>query len=249
MGVRGGLNIADSGVADIGYASVVGADRVTHGEPIYGNFPDDVSQGDTYGPVTYYAYVPFELVFPWGGSWDNLPAAHAAALSFDLLVFGLLIWLGIRIRPGPAGRRLGAILGFGWAAYPYTAFALESNTNDPLVALLLVAILLALTRPAARGALAAAATFAKLAPAVLAPMLLTHEPRQPPFRTLRFAGALALVSVGWRCCGLPGRSIPGLLAGLRTHGRVPGRPRLPVQHLGPGPGARSGYAHWPWSPP
>ncbi|HZO05288.1 MAG TPA: PepSY domain-containing protein, partial [Solirubrobacterales bacterium] len=66
MGVRSGLNMADAGVADIGYASVVGADRITHGEPIYGNFPDDVSQGDTYGPVTYYAYVPFELVFPWG---------------------------------------------------------------------------------------------------------------------------------------------------------------------------------------
>jgi hypothetical protein len=175
MGVRTGLNMADAGVADIGYASVVGADRTTHGEPIYGNFPDDVSQGDTYGPVTYYAYVPFELVFPWGGSWDDLPAAHAASFSFDLLVFGLLIWLGIRIRPGPAGRRLGAILGFGWAAYPYTAYALESNTNDPLVALLLLAILLALSRPVARGALAAAATFAKLAPAVLAPMLLTYK--------------------------------------------------------------------------
>ncbi len=178
MGVRTGLNMADAGVADIGYASVVGADRTTHGESLYGHFPDDISQGDTYGPVTYYAYVPFELVFPWGGSWDDLPAAHAASFAFDLLVFGLLIWLGIRIRPGPAGRRLAAILAFGWAAYPYTAYALESNTNDPLVALLLVAVLLALSRPVARGALAAAATLAKLAPAVLAPMLLTYKPER-----------------------------------------------------------------------
>jgi hypothetical protein len=192
MGVRTGLNMADAGVADIGYASVVGADRTTHGEPIYGNFPDDVSQGDTYGPVTYYAYVPFELIFPWGGSWDDLPAAHAASFSFDLFVFGLLIWLGIRIRPGPAGRRLGAILAFGWAAYPYTAYALESNTNDPLVALLMVAILLALSRPLARGALAAAAAFAKLAPAVLAPMLLTYEAKRRS--VLLFAGGFALVS-------------------------------------------------------
>jgi hypothetical protein len=175
MGVRGGLNMADAGVADIGYASVVGADRITHGEPIYGNFPDDVSQGDTYGPLTYFAYVPFELVFPWAGSWDDLPAAHAAAFTFDLLAFAGLFLLGRRLRPGAAGKRLGAILAFGWAAYPYTAYALESNTNDPLVAALLVGILLVLSRPFARGALVAAATFAKFAPAILAPMLLTYR--------------------------------------------------------------------------
>lgn len=193
MGVRTGLNFADSGVADIGYASVVGADRITHGEPIYGNFPDDVSQGDTYGPVTYYSYVPFELIFPWAGSWDDLPAAHAAAFTFDLLVFGLLILLGRRIRPGPEGRRLAAILAFGWASYPYTAYALESNTNDPLVALFLVAVLLALTRPFARGVLAGAATLAKFAPAVLAPMLLTYERRRRSL--LLFAAGFALVAV------------------------------------------------------
>lgn len=192
MGFRTGLNMADAGVADIGYASVVGADRITHGEPIYGNFPDDVSQGDTYGPVTYYAYVPFELAFPWGGTWDDLPAGHAAAFTFDLLVFGFLILLGRRIRPGPEGKRLAAILAFGWAAYPYTAYALESNTNDPLVALFLVAILLALARPFARGTLAAAAAMAKFAPAVLAPMLLTYEAKRRPL--LLFAGGFALVS-------------------------------------------------------
>lgn len=190
MGFRTGLNIADAGTADIGYASVVGADRITHGEPIYGNFPDDVSQGDTYGPVNYYAYVPFELIWPWSGSWDDLPAAHAAAFTFDLLVFGFLILLGIRIRPGPAGRRLAAILAFGWAAYPYTAYALESNTNDPLVAMLLVATLLLLARPFARGALISLATFAKFAPALLAPMLMTYKP--PGDRSQRLFGRPAL---------------------------------------------------------
>jgi hypothetical protein len=194
MGFRTGLNIADAGAADIGYASVVGADRITHGEPIYGNFPDDVSQGDTYGPVNYYAYVPFELIWPWSGTWDDLPAAHAAAFTFDLLVFGFLILLGIRIRPGPAGRRLAAILAFGWAAYPYTAYALESNTNDPLVAMLLVATLLLLARPFARGALASLATFAKFAPALLAPMLLTYKP--PGDRSERLFGRSALIFAG-----------------------------------------------------
>lgn len=175
MGFRVGLNVADSGVVDIGYAGAVGADRIAHGEPIYGNFPPDISQGDTYGPVDYLAYVPFERIWPWSGHWDDVPAAHAVAITADVLTFALLILLGLRIRPGPEGRRLAAILAFGWAAYPYSALALESNSNDGLVALLLVATLVWLARPVARGVLASLATFAKFAPALLAPMLLTCE--------------------------------------------------------------------------
>jgi hypothetical protein len=176
MGFRVGLNMADSGAIDVGYAGVVGADRIAHGEPVYGNFPGDVSQGDTYGPVNYLAYVPFESIWPWHGNWDDLPAAHGAAVAFDLATFALLIWLGLRIRPGPAGRKLAATFAFAWAAYPYTAYALESNSNDTLVAALLVAILLALTRPATRGMLAAMAAMAKFAPIVLIPMLATLPP-------------------------------------------------------------------------
>ncbi|HET9163116.1 MAG TPA: glycosyltransferase 87 family protein [Solirubrobacterales bacterium] len=176
MGFRVGLNMADSATIDVGYAGVVGADRIAHGEPIYDNFPPDVSQGDTYGPVNYLAYVPFERIWPWSGSWDDLPAAHGAAVAFDLLAFALLLWLGIRIRPGPAGRKLAATLAFAWAAYPYTAYALESNSNDTLVAALLIAVLLALARPIARGAFAALATLTKFAPVILTPMLLTYRP-------------------------------------------------------------------------
>jgi Glycosyltransferase family 87 len=198
VGVRVGLNVADSGAIDVGYASVVGADRIGDGEPIYDNFPEDVSQGDTYGPVTYLAYVPTELVWPWSGRWDDLPAAHGAAVLFDLATFLLLILLGLRIRPGPAGRRLAATLAFGWAAYPYTAFVLESNSNDTLVGALLVATLLVLARPAARGALLALATWAKFAPALLGPMLLTYESKRRP--ALLFAagfGALTAAALLW----------------------------------------------------
>jgi len=175
MGLRIGLNMADSGVIDVGYAGVVGADRITHGEPVYDNFPGDVSQGDTYGPANYLAYVPFEAIWPWQGTWDDLPAGHGAAVAFDLATFFLLIWLGLRIRPGPAGRKLAATLAFGWAAYPYTAYALESNSNDTLVGALLIAVLLALARPAAKGVLAGLATLTKFAPVLLAPMLATSS--------------------------------------------------------------------------
>jgi len=179
IGFRVGLNMADSGAIDVGYASVVGADRIAHGEPIYDNFPDDVSQGDTYGPVNYLAYVPFERIWPWSGTWDDLPAAHGAAVFFDLATFALLIFLGRRIRPGPEGKKVAATLAFGWAAYPYTAFALLSNSNDTLVAMLLVATLLVWARPAARGVMTALATLAKFAPAVLVPMFATYRPAGP----------------------------------------------------------------------
>jgi hypothetical protein len=197
LGFRVGLNVADSGAIDVGYASVVGADRITHGEPLYDNFPEDVAQGDTYGPANYIAYVPAELAWPWPGSWDDLPAAHAAAVLFDVATFALLILLGLRIRPGPSGRHLAATLAFGWAAYPYTAFALESNSNDTLVGLLLVATLLVLARPVARGAVVSLAASTKFAPALLAPMLMTYEPdrQEGPGRSaLLFAGAFLLTS-------------------------------------------------------
>jgi len=176
MGFRVGLNVADSGAIDVGYAGVVGADKITHGEPIYDNFPDDISSGDTYGPVNYLAYVPFELIWPNNGEWDDLPAAHGAAILFDVAVFTFLILLGLRIRPGPEGQRLAATLAFGWAAFPYTAYVLESNSNDSLVAALLVATLYFAAKPLARGALLATATWAKFVAAPLGPMYLTYRP-------------------------------------------------------------------------
>lgn len=175
MGFRVGLNVADSGAIDVGYAGVVGADRIAHGEPIYDNFPDDISSGDTYGPVNYLAYVPFEAIWPWTGEWDDIPAAHGGAVLFDVATFLLLILLALRIRPGPAGHRLAATLAFGWAAYPYTAYTLESNSNDSLIAALLVATLLLAARPLARGATLAAATWSKFVAAPLAPMYLTYN--------------------------------------------------------------------------
>jgi hypothetical protein len=179
MGFRVGLDVADSGAIDVGYAGVVGADRIAHGEPIYDNFPADVSQGDTYGPLNYLAYVPFERIWPWSGSWDDLPAAHAASVVFDVAAFALLLLIGIRIRPGPEGQRLAATLAFGWAAYPYTAYALESNSNDTLVAALLLLALLAAARPLARGAALAAATWAKFVAAPLVPMFLAFRAAGP----------------------------------------------------------------------
>lgn len=170
IGVRIAFNMADSNVIDVGYAGVIGGDLLSSGRTLYGNFPVDIANGDTYGPLSYFAYVPFELAFPWHGSWDDLPAAHAAAIFFDLGTIAALFLLGRQLAEGDKGTRLGALLVFAWAACPYTAFALESNTNDSLVALTVVAILLAVTSPPIRGVLVAFASATKFAPLALVPL-------------------------------------------------------------------------------
>ena len=174
LGLRTGLNVVGSNVIDIGYASVVGADRLGDGEGLYGHFPLDISRGDTYGPVLYSAYVPFEALLPWSGSWDDLPAAHLAAVTFDLLTAAALWLLGRRLR----GPELGALLAYVWATFPFTLLVANSNANDGLVALLVTVAMLALGRPALRGAVVAAAALTKFAPIVLAPLLATYRPEQ-----------------------------------------------------------------------
>jgi hypothetical protein len=189
LGFRIALNIADSGVIDVGYAGVIGADHLTHGQAIWNNFPDDNSFGDTYGPFNYYAYVPFELVFPWGGQWDTLPAAHAAAIFFDLATVGGLFALGRRLRPGADGTRLGVILGFAWAAYPFTDYTLQSNSNDALVAALLVWSLALFASPIWRAVTLGLSVATKFAPLPLAPLFAAGETglltRSPESRNLR----------------------------------------------------------------
>jgi hypothetical protein len=174
IGFRVALNVTDSNVIDVGYAGVIGAERVVDGKRLYGHWPKDNEHGDTYGPVNYEAYIPFQQLFGWSGKWDDLPAAHAAAIFFDLLAIGLLFLIGRRVR-GPS---LGVALAYGWAAYPFTLFALESNSNDTLVAVLVLAAVLAATyrsklAPAARGGFAVLAGLTKFAPLALAPLFAT----------------------------------------------------------------------------
>jgi hypothetical protein len=168
VGFRVGLNVTNSNVIDVGYAGVIGADRLLHGKPLYGGWPADNASGDTYGPVTYYAYIPFRAIFGWSGTWDQLPAAHAAAIFFDLMTLLGLFLLGRRIR----GPTLGVVLAYAWAAYPFSLYALSSNTNDTLVAMLLVLVMLVISSAPARGVVGALAALTKFAPFALAPLLL-----------------------------------------------------------------------------
>jgi hypothetical protein len=177
LSFRIALSLGDPGGVDVGYAGVVGADRLTNGQQLWGDgtFPSDNPNGDTYGPVTYLAYVPFELAWPWAGTWDELPAARAAAIFFDLATVAGLFVLGGRLRPGRRGREVGVILAFAWLAFPYTDFVLQAYSNDALMSALLIWSLVLFARPVARGALLALATLTKFAPLMLAPLFATGE--------------------------------------------------------------------------
>ncbi len=192
VGFRVGLNLTNSNVIDVGYAGVIGSSKLLHDQPLYGNYPSDNVHGDTYGPVNYYAYVPFTAIFGWSGTWDTLPAAHAAAIAFDVLTLIGLFFLGRRIR-GPS---TGVIFAYLWAAYPFTLYTLSSNSNDSLVALLLVLAMLVITSAPARGIATALAGFAKFAPLILFPLFARGEGSSwPPKRKLvAFTAAFALTA-------------------------------------------------------
>ena len=187
VGFRVGLNVTNSNVIDVGYAGVIGAHKLVHGQNLYGNWPLDNPSGDTYGPVNYYAYVPAYAIFGWSGTWDDLPAAHAAAILFDLLTLLGLYFLGRRVR----GPTLGIVLAYAWASYPFTLFVLSSNSNDSLVSLLVVVALLVIALAPARGVAAALAGLTKFAPLALGPLLMRGVGERPPRKRSLFAYVIA----------------------------------------------------------
>jgi hypothetical protein len=236
IGFRVGVNVQhDRGVIDVGLAGVIGADRILDGQAPYGNMPnrrgkpcgkpdtegeirDRVQtngrcesaneRGDTYGPVNYLAYVPSVALFGWSGKWDSLPAAHAFSIVADLLVLLGLFLVGRRF----GGTRLGVTLAFAWAAYPFTAYLLNSNANDALMPALLVWGFWFLSSSPARGAFTSLASWAKFAALLVVPLWATY-PQLRWRSVVRFAAAFALATVAAFAVLL---LEPGLLDAVRT---------------------------------
>jgi hypothetical protein len=214
-GFRIGLNIQASNVIDVGYAGVIGAQRIVdQGEMPFGHMPEDEGKecgepdddgyvreriqtngrcesangrGDTYGPVSYEAYMPGYLAFGWTGRWDDLPAAHFTSILFDMLA---LIGLGLVGRRF-GGIRLGATLAFAWAAYPFTQYVSSSNSNDAIMPALLIWGFWLLTAAPARGAFLALAGWTKFAALILVPLWATYPTARGPgsLRRLMFFAA------------------------------------------------------------
>jgi hypothetical protein len=219
-GFRIGLNLEDSNVIDVGYAGVIGAQRIASGDSPYNHFPveDDRKacggadaegeirdriqtngrcesanpQGDTYGPVAYEAYLPGYWIRGWSGKWDKLPAAHFTSIAFDVLALAGLFLVGRRF----GGEWLSGALPFAWAAYPFTQYVSSSNTNDSILPVLLVFGFWLVTSPWARGIFVALSGWTKFATLVVAPLWLTYPGPVRRFRpSLRFAAGFVLATV------------------------------------------------------
>jgi hypothetical protein len=220
MGFRIGLNVEASSVIDVGYSGVVGADRVAHGRAPYGNFPVEDGlkpcgpanaegeireriqtngrcesaneRGDTYGPVAYSAYLPAYWLFGWSGKWDSLPAAHATSILFDVLCLIGLALVGRRY----GGNRLATTLAFAWAAYPFTEYLLNSNSNDAIAPAFLIWGFWLAGSAWARGALGALAGWTKFFSLALVPLWLSYRRRRLPSQAAFLAGfTLATLAV------------------------------------------------------
>jgi len=216
-GFRVGLNTRASNVIDVGYSGVIGADRIWNGVDPYGNFPVEDSRqpcgpsdadgeirdriqsngicetanplGDTYGPVSYFAYLPGYLIFGWSHKWDSLPAVHFTSILFDLLAMLGLAFVGRRL----GGPRIGATAAFAWAAWPFTQYASSSNTNDAIMPALLIWGFAALTSDSVRGIAVALSGWTKFASLVVAPLWLGYpnarDPRSAARMLLAFLAA------------------------------------------------------------
>jgi hypothetical protein len=247
IGFRIGLNTETSNVIDVGYAGVIGADLIIHGQAPWGHFPTDQvnghmlkpcsppdangnyrdriqpggrcesvnPQGDTYGPVAYLAYIPGRLLFGWSGKWDDLPAVHFTSIVFDLLCLAGLALVGLRF----GGRRTALVLAFAWAAYPFTQYVSNSNSNDAIVPVFLIWGFWLASSPWARGAATALSGLTKFTTLIVAPLWAAYPDgllaggARGRRRTLAFlvaflVSALAVMSVLLL--------EPALLAGVRT---------------------------------
>ena len=163
LGVRYAYIATDRQVAfDVGLASVAGADRIGDGDELYGEIAEtgkysdegSFSHFDTYGPVTYLAYVPFEQVLPWGGgSVRRLrrPGRRTRRRDRPRSVRDRRPLPARAEDPPGGGRLLGLALAYAWASYPYTLFQPHYSFNDSLVALLVIGAFLALRSPQGRG--------------------------------------------------------------------------------------------------
>jgi hypothetical protein len=218
VGLRIDLNVNHSGILDVGYAGVIGADRIDHLQDPYGRFPvkntgrpcgpanldGDIgdwvqangrcesanSFGDTYGPVNYESYLPGLWLFGWSGKWDSLPAAHFTTLLFDLLAMLGLAAVGYRY----GGTRLAVMLALAWVAYPFTQYVSSSNTNDSIMPALLVWGFWVASWDAPRGIFTALAAWTKLAALVVVPLWLSYPHVLERRRSLVFGAAFAITT-------------------------------------------------------
>ncbi len=174
-GFRVGLNVRSSNVIDVGYAGVIGAERIVHGEVPYNHMPTEGTL-KACGPKDQDGEIRDRCRRTGGASLQTIavtrtgrcrtratsPATSrsggrangttslprtATSIAFDLLCLVGIGLIGLRF----GGPLLGSALAFSWAAYPFTQYASSSNTNDSILPAFLIWGFWLVTIPALRG--------------------------------------------------------------------------------------------------
>ncbi len=202
IGFRIGLNIRDGNVIDVGYAGVIGADRIVSGESPYGHFPVETLNGKTLkacGPADSAGNIHdriqpngrCESVNPEGDTYG--PVAYLVyipgleffgwshkwndlpAVHFTTILFDLLCIGGlVLVGRRFGGTRLAVTLAFAWAAYPFTQYVSSSNTNDAIAPAFLIWGFWLASSPWARGVAVALSSWTKFSSLIVAPLWATY---------------------------------------------------------------------------
>ena len=224
VGFRIGLNVHGSNVIDVGYAGVIGGDRILHGEAPYGHFPTTVGLNNTQlpgcGPLTPDGTLAWRVQTNGRCESPNAngdtygPVAYLAyvpsvllfgwsghwdslpAAHFSALAFDLLCALGLALIGLRFGdRRLAITLAFAWLAYPFTQYVSNSNSNDALPPLFLIWGFWLLTHASGRGVGLALSTWTKFTSGVLLPLWASYpHGLRDRRRVLRFLSTYALTT-------------------------------------------------------
>jgi hypothetical protein len=239
IGFRIGLNIRDGNVIDVGYAGVIGADRIVSGESPYGHFPIETLKGktlkacgapDSEGNV-HERIQPngrCESINPEGDTYG--PVAYLAyipglklfgwshkwddlpAVRFTTILFDLLSIGGlVLVGRRFGGARLAVTLAFAWAAYPFTQYVSSSNTNDAIAPAFLIWGFWLVSSPWVRGTAVALSGWTKLSSLIVAPLWATY----PEALRLRSLGKAARFVAAFLVTSVASLSVLALEPSLR----------------------------------
>ena len=239
IGFRIGLNIRDGNVIDVGYAGVIGADRIVSGQSPYGHFPMETLKGKTLkacGAADAEGHVNdhiqpdgrCESINPEGDTYG--PVAYLSyipglaffgwshkwddlpAVRFTTILFDLLCIGGlvlVGLRFG--GARLAVTLAFAWAAYPFTQYVSSSNTNDAIAPAFLIWGFWLASSAWSRGVAVALSGWTKLSSLIVAPLWATY----PEALRLRSLGKTARFIAAFLVTSLASLSVLALEPSLR----------------------------------
>jgi hypothetical protein len=218
------LDVRSSNVIDVGYAGVIGADRISHGQSPYGHFPVEFNANGTPRPACgpadstgeirdrvqtngrcetanptgdTYGPVTYESYLPgyWLFGWSG-KWDHLHAVKATTILFDILCLVGLAV----LGRRFGgpalaATLAFAWVAWPFTQYAASSNTNDAIPPAFLIWGFVLLTSNSARGIFTALSGWAKFGSLLVLPLWLGYPEARRGRGALIAAGAFVVTSL------------------------------------------------------